>query len=126
MYHCCRHHHCSHHECPPHDCPPHHKPYPPEQPSIPIAPPLPGGWTSWLKPTKEEVRLFYLAIQGLIGANYTPYAVQSQVIAGKKYLFLAKKEVLTGNGLVIGLVTVAITVDVKGNIILGAITPIGN
>lgn len=132
MYNCCKYdhcssHHCSSHHCPPHDCPPHHdKPYPPEKPSIPVAPPLPGGWTSWLPPTKEEIQIFYIAIRGLMGADYTPYAVQSQVIAGKNYLFLAKKEVLTGNGVVIGLVTIAVTVDAQGNIIRGTITQIGN
>lgn len=132
MYNCCKHHHCSEHDCSSHHCPPHHKPYPPEkpsipeQPSIPVAPPLPGGWTSWLPPTKEEIQLFYIAIRGLIGVDYTPYAVQSQVIAGKNYLFIAKTEVLTGRGVVIGVVTVAVTVDAQGNIIRGPITPIGN
>lgn len=68
----------------------------------------------------------FLAIQGLIGLKYTPYAVQSQSVAGTNYLFLAKTEIFTGNGLVIGLVTVEITVDLQGNIVLGIITTIGN
>ena len=109
---CCYNHHC--------------KPHYPEHPTPPIAPPVPGGWTSWLPLTRVEEQIFYTAIKGLIGVEYIPCAVQSQEVAGTNYLFLAKREIITGAGITIDLVTIAVFVDLQGNIRRGLITQIGH
>ena len=88
-------------------CRHHCKPHCPETPQIPIASPTAGGWTSWLQLTRSEAKIFYTAIQGLIGADYIPYAVHSQVVAGTNYLFLTAKEVITGGTMTRNLVTIA-------------------
>ena len=113
----CHSHHCESHHCDSHDSE-HHTPR--------IAPPPPGGWTSWLPLTRVEEQIFFKEVSGLIGAEYIPCLVQSQEVAGTNYLFLAKREIITGAGITIDLVTIAIFVDLQGNIRRSLITQIGH
>ena len=108
----CHSHHCDSHESE------HHTPR--------IAPPPPGGWTSWLPLTRVEEQIFFKEVSGLTGAEYIPCLVQSQEVAGTNYLFLAKREIITGAGITIDLVTIAVFVDLQGNIRRSLITQIGH
>lgn len=47
-----------------------------------------GGWSPYTKPTEEELKIFEEATSGLIGVEYTPLEVSSQVVAGMNYRFL--------------------------------------
>ena len=55
-----------------------------------------GGWTSFdftLTPQAKDA--LETALQGLVGARYTPLAFASQVVAGTNYAFLCEAEYTT-------------------------------
>lgn len=49
-----------------------------------------GGWTSFGPVTPEEQVIFKTALAGLVGVDYVPEAVSTQVVAGTNYRFLSK------------------------------------
>ncbi len=48
---------------------------------------MPGGWTKYRDLTSEDKAVFDEALEGLIGVNYTPNSVATQVVAGVNYRF---------------------------------------
>jgi hypothetical protein len=55
----------------------------------------PGGWTEYgSKISADAMLAFKEALGGLIGVNYTPLAVASQVVSGINYRFLADAQVV--------------------------------
>lgn len=46
-----------------------------------------GGWTAYQEPTAQELAIFNEAMKGIIGVNYKPQTVSSQVVAGMNYRF---------------------------------------
>lgn len=46
-----------------------------------------GGWNPYHKLTNEDQVIFNEAIKGIIGVNYSPYLVSTQVVAGMNYRF---------------------------------------
>ena len=51
---------------------------------------VPGGYTDWQFPlTPDASDVFKAAFEGFCGAEYSPLAFATQVVAGTKYAFLA-------------------------------------
>lgn len=48
---------------------------------------LVGGWSSYHKLTPEDTAVFDEAIAGLVGVDYKPETVSTQVVAGMNYRF---------------------------------------
>lgn len=46
-----------------------------------------GGWTKYHALTPENQKVFDIAIKGIIGVNYTPKEVSTQVVAGVNYRY---------------------------------------
>ncbi len=46
-----------------------------------------GGYSEFRKLTREEQLIFDQALEGLVGAGYTPLLVSTQVVAGLNYRF---------------------------------------
>lgn len=46
-----------------------------------------GGWTTYGPLTPQDQKVFDEAIKGIIGVNYTPKEVATQVVAGVNYRF---------------------------------------
>ncbi len=80
----------------------------------------PGGWSSFMKPNREEIEIFEAAIKHLMGACYAPLYVSTQIVAGTNYLFVAK-QVIPGPTCFVDIVTVSIFVALDGTITLGEI-----
>jgi hypothetical protein len=57
---------------------------------VPSTPPLPGGYTQERDLTAEDTALFAAATTELIGVNYEPLKVATQVVAGTNYKFYCK------------------------------------
>ena len=58
---------------------------------------LPGGWqrTESAEITEEERAVFDKAMEGLLGVNYVPVALEgTQVVAGRNYCFLCNSTVV--------------------------------
>ena len=51
---------------------------------------LVGGYSEMRKPTAEELALFERATATLVGAEYKPMSVATQIVAGVNYRFLCK------------------------------------
>ncbi|ADL50975.1 hypothetical protein [Clostridium cellulovorans] len=49
-----------------------------------------GGWSVHETITDEDKEVFETALQGIVGVNYTPIAVASQIVNGVNYIFIAK------------------------------------
>ncbi len=59
-----------------------------------------GGWTEFkTEITPDEMKIFKEAINGLVGVNYTPLAVASQVVNGTNYDFFCNGQVVRPNAL---------------------------
>lgn len=48
---------------------------------------LPGGWSPYHDLTPNDRKVFDEAIEGIVGVDYTPSKVSTQVIAGMNYRF---------------------------------------
>ena len=48
---------------------------------------LVGGWTPYHKLTKENKTIFDEALKDILGVNYSPNQVSTQVVAGTNYRF---------------------------------------
>ncbi len=56
---------------------------------------LPGGWTPYSTPLSADAKkVFDSVIKGLIGVNYSPLAVATQVVSGTNYRFFANSQVV--------------------------------
>ena len=50
-----------------------------------------GGWSPWSFALSEEAKkVFEKALTGLLGVDYTPLSVATQIVSGKNYCFLCK------------------------------------
>jgi len=53
--------------------------------------PMGGGWSNYREPTREELNIFNQAIHNqshpVVGVNYKPLAVATQVVEGMNYSF---------------------------------------
>lgn len=56
-----------------------------------------GGWTPYRSLTEEDEQVFKEATAGLVGVDYTPLKVQSQIVAGTNYRFYCKAFPVTPN-----------------------------
>ncbi|TRW23549.1 hypothetical protein FMM05_12875 [Flavobacterium zepuense] len=48
---------------------------------------IPGGWTTYHKPTAEDLTVFNEAMHGFVGVKYTPQEVATQLVNGTNYRF---------------------------------------
>jgi len=56
---------------------------------------LPGAYTDWQFPvTPEASDVFKAAFQGFCGAQYSPLAFATQLVAGTKYAFLVQGQIV--------------------------------
>ena len=56
---------------------------------------LPGGWTSYSTPLSADAKkVLDSVIKGLIGVNYSPLAVATQIVSGTNYRFFANSQVV--------------------------------
>lgn len=57
-----------------------------------------GGWTAYSTTiSAEETQIFKDALGGMVGVNYSPIAVSSQVVAGTNYHFFCNAQVVYPN-----------------------------
>lgn len=49
---------------------------------------MPGGWTSYHKPSAEEIKIFEEAFEGFVGVKFTPFLVKSQIVNGVNYSYI--------------------------------------
>jgi len=54
--------------------------------------PICGGWSAFHPLNNDEKNIFNEAIKGLVGVNYTPIEVSTQVVEGMNYRFLCNAE----------------------------------
>ena len=67
--------------------------------------PLPGGWSTYsCKISADEQKVFDEAMDGLLGVNYKPIAVATQIVAGTNYAFFCNAQVVAPNTPVFGAV----------------------
>ncbi|OGU13739.1 MAG: hypothetical protein A2076_09965 [Geobacteraceae bacterium GWC2_53_11] len=60
--------------------------------------PTTGGWTAFNDTiSKEAADVFAAAMKGLVGVNYVPLAVATQVVAGINYDFFCNAKVVYPN-----------------------------
>lgn len=52
-----------------------------------------GGWTAYGPLTPEDQKVFDEAIKGIIGVDYTPKEVSTQVVAGVNYRYICNASV---------------------------------
>ncbi|HET7831581.1 MAG TPA: hypothetical protein VFK88_01315 [Gallionella sp.] len=57
-----------------------------------------GAWTAYRAPTPEEIGMFKKTIT-LLGVEYTPLAVSTQVVSGMNYRFACNAKVVYPNAL---------------------------
>jgi hypothetical protein len=58
-----------------------------------------GGWAPWSFPVDGEALKVFEEVQShLLGVKYAPFAVTSQLVAGKNWAFLAGATVVVPNG----------------------------
>lgn len=55
-----------------------------------------GAWTAYRSPTHEEMELFKKTVH-LLGVEYTPLAVATQVVSGINYRFVCNAKVVAPN-----------------------------
>ncbi len=56
---------------------------------------MPGGWSEFsCDISPDEMAVFRKALQGLLGVDYTPVAVASQVVEGMNYDFFCNAKVV--------------------------------
>ncbi|WP_299494568.1 hypothetical protein [uncultured Shewanella sp.] len=53
-----------------------------------------GGWSIWKPLTPENLEVFEQATHGLLGVQYTPLEVSTQVVAGVNYRFISEAKVV--------------------------------
>ncbi|MEM9462508.1 MAG: hypothetical protein AAGF11_50635 [Myxococcota bacterium] len=53
-----------------------------------------GGWTPFHALTSKDKEVFDLATHGLVGVEYTPLKVSTQIVAGTNYRFLCNAQVV--------------------------------
>ena len=82
---------------------------------------LAGGWTAYGPLNEEAKQVFDKALQGLLGVNYEPLVVASQVVSGTNYSFFCNAQVVAPNTPNQGAM-VAIYVDLNGNASIKSIT----
>lgn len=58
-----------------------------------------SGYTKFRMFTDDERKLLEEAIKGLVGVNYEPIAVTTQVVSGIDYKFFCNKIIITPYGL---------------------------
>lgn len=56
--------------------------------------PISGGWTVHESITPEDKAVFDAAMKGLLGVNYEPVIVATQVVNGTNYCFICKTKVV--------------------------------
>lgn len=81
-----------------------------------------GGWSAYTTPTPAELKIFKEAINGLLGVNYKPTAVSTQLVAGTNFRFKALATVIL-SGLIYEVI-VSIYQPLSGEPKLIEITPI--
>lgn len=54
-----------------------------------------GGWTAFEELSRQAIMVFSEATNGLVGVDYEPLFVKSQVVAGTNYKFLCKARTIT-------------------------------
>lgn len=82
-----------------------------------------GGWTAYHKLTAEDQAVFDQALKGLVGMQYTPSEVASQVVAGTHYRFKCKSTVPLAKP-IHGEAMVQIFKSLDGDAHITSITPI--
>lgn len=55
---------------------------------------IPGGWTIHDSITAEDMSVFDAAMKGIVGVDYEPIAVATQVVNGTNYCFICKTKVV--------------------------------
>lgn len=85
---------------------------------------LAGGWTAYGPLNDETRKVFDQALEGLLGVNYEPLVVASQVVSGTNYSFFCNAQVVAPNTPNQGAM-VAIYVDLEGNASIKSITLTG-
>lgn len=59
---------------------------------------MPGGWTEYSSQlTGEAKEVFVTATKGLVGVNYTPLALATQVVNGMNYSFFCNAQAVYPN-----------------------------
>jgi hypothetical protein len=53
-----------------------------------------GGWTVHDSITEEDINVFNTAKNGLVGVDYKPEMVATQVVAGTNYCFICKATIV--------------------------------
>ncbi|WP_036877759.1 hypothetical protein [Xylanibacter oryzae] len=56
---------------------------------------VPGGWSQFRSPTKDEETLFKEVMGVILGVRYNPIVVASQVVNGTNYCFICRAIVVT-------------------------------
>ena len=79
-----------------------------------------GGWSSFGPVTSEDKKVFNEATSGLIGVDYTPEKVSTQVVNGTNYRFQCSATI--PNGTAIWLAMVEIYAPINGKPIITQIT----
>lgn len=57
-----------------------------------------GGWTSFRDLTTEDEQVFQKAMEKIIGVDYTPLKVSTQVVNGTNYRFACESRVVSTTG----------------------------
>lgn len=56
-----------------------------------------GGWTEYRSLSEEDQKVFDKALNGLVGVQYTPIAVATQVVNGVNYSFFCNAQIVIPN-----------------------------
>lgn len=59
---------------------------------------IPGGWRVHDSITDEDIKVFKTALNGLVGVDYEPEILATQVVNGTNYCFICILRVVAPNG----------------------------
>ncbi len=49
---------------------------------------MPGGWSKFRSLTQEDKDVFNQAMEGIVGVDYEPLLVSTQIVAGENFKYL--------------------------------------
>lgn len=55
---------------------------------------MPGGWTVYDAVSEEEMKIFNAAMKGLVGVDYKPEIVATQIVNGTNQCFICKTTIV--------------------------------
>jgi hypothetical protein len=58
---------------------------------------IPGGWTAYSTQISDDAKKAFEVVKALLGVEYTPLAVATQVVAGINYSFFCNRKVVYPN-----------------------------